>query len=353
MPLTTTKRTRRARLRPCSPRAAGAAAVASRLGAAPRRPAASSHPAERAPAGVSGAVTVSGSSTVEPISSGVAEAFKAANPDFHFTVEGPGTGDGFQRSAPARPTSPTPRARSAPKARRTCAPPPAIEYVELKVALDGLSVMTSARQHGPHLPDLRRPVRAGRPGVHRLRQLDRRRRRSRPSSARPRPSPTPRSPSPAPARSPAPTTSSSSSSSRPSPRRAARRRHHPTRLPARANDLTIIEGVAGSRDTRLGWVGFAFVEENNDRSRRSQVAGSRRGLHRADRRDHLRRHLPDLPPAVHLRQQGQGRRERPSSPPSSTTTSPTGRSSRSSRLSRTSDSARRGARPARPPGRPR
>ena len=46
---------------------------------------------------VAGEIFVSGSSTVEPISTGVAEAFAAMNPDFKYTVEGPGTGDGFKK----------------------------------------------------------------------------------------------------------------------------------------------------------------------------------------------------------------------------------------------------------------
>ena len=50
-----------------------------------------------APAGVTGSVSVSGSSTVEPISTGVAELLKESNPDFNYTIEGPGTGDGFKR----------------------------------------------------------------------------------------------------------------------------------------------------------------------------------------------------------------------------------------------------------------
>ena len=37
-----------------------------------------------------GTIFVTGSSTVEPISNGVAEAFKAANAGFDYTVEGPG-----------------------------------------------------------------------------------------------------------------------------------------------------------------------------------------------------------------------------------------------------------------------
>ena len=45
---------------------------------------------------------MTGSSTVEPISNAVAEAFKAANPGFDYTVEGPGTGDGFAKFCAGR-----------------------------------------------------------------------------------------------------------------------------------------------------------------------------------------------------------------------------------------------------------
>nr|MDJ0923010.1 substrate-binding domain-containing protein [Acidimicrobiia bacterium] len=47
--------------------------------------------------GGSTTLTISGSSTVEPITARVGEAFNAANPDIGVTVEGPGTGDGFKR----------------------------------------------------------------------------------------------------------------------------------------------------------------------------------------------------------------------------------------------------------------
>ena len=56
----------------------------------------SSEPSSAAPGtggGISGSVLVAGSSTVEPISTGVAEAFKAANPEFQYTITGEGTGD--------------------------------------------------------------------------------------------------------------------------------------------------------------------------------------------------------------------------------------------------------------------
>jgi ABC-type phosphate transport system substrate-binding protein len=88
-----------------------------------------------------GTIFVSGSSTVEPISNGVAEDFKAANSGFDYTVEGPGTGDGFAKfcagetdiSDASRPISEEEVA--------TCAAA-GIEYVELKVAIDGIAVIT-------------------------------------------------------------------------------------------------------------------------------------------------------------------------------------------------------------------
>ncbi|MGH2402187.1 MAG: substrate-binding domain-containing protein, partial [Candidatus Limnocylindria bacterium] len=45
--------------------------------------------------GLAGEIVISGSSTVEPISSIVAEDFTAENPDVQYSVDGPGTGDGF------------------------------------------------------------------------------------------------------------------------------------------------------------------------------------------------------------------------------------------------------------------
>ena len=88
-------------------------------------------------------IFVSGSSTVEPITNAVAEAFAAQNPDFEYTVEGPGTGDGFALfcngetviSDASRPM----REEEAADCAET-----GVEYVELLVAYDGLSVITSA-----------------------------------------------------------------------------------------------------------------------------------------------------------------------------------------------------------------
>lgn len=91
---------------------------------------------------VSGEVVVSGSSTVEPISSLVAENFRAENPDVNISVDGPGTSDGFELfcngeidvSDASRPIDP--------EEIKSCEKE-GIDFIELKVAIDGLSVVTS------------------------------------------------------------------------------------------------------------------------------------------------------------------------------------------------------------------
>lgn len=94
--------------------------------------------------GLSGSVFVSGSSTVEPIATAVAKLFGDANPDVAIQVEGPGTGDGFAKfCAGETDISNASRAIKAEEAE-TCATN-GVEYVELEVAVDGLSVITSAK----------------------------------------------------------------------------------------------------------------------------------------------------------------------------------------------------------------
>jgi len=91
---------------------------------------------------LSGQVVVSGSSTVEPISARVGEAFDEANPGVATSVEGPGTGDGFARfCADETDVSDASRPIKDEEAQ-TCADA-GVEFVELKVAIDGLSVITA------------------------------------------------------------------------------------------------------------------------------------------------------------------------------------------------------------------
>jgi ABC-type phosphate transport system substrate-binding protein len=88
-----------------------------------------------------GTIAVTGSSTVEPISSGVAEAFKAQNPGFNYTVEGPGTGDGFAKFC-AGEADITDASRAIRDEEKALCERAGIQFIELKVAIDGLTVMT-------------------------------------------------------------------------------------------------------------------------------------------------------------------------------------------------------------------
>jgi len=91
--------------------------------------------------GVSGEIFVSGSSTVEPVSQAVSEDFKALNPNFGFTVEGPGTGDGFALFCEG-----TSDVADASRAIRDTEAQQCLDnginYVELMIGVDALTVMT-------------------------------------------------------------------------------------------------------------------------------------------------------------------------------------------------------------------
>ena len=89
-----------------------------------------------------GAVVISGSSTVEPISSLVAEDFAAANEGFEYEVDGPGTGDGFARFC-AGETDISDASRPISEEEIADCEENGISWVELKVAIDGISVLTS------------------------------------------------------------------------------------------------------------------------------------------------------------------------------------------------------------------
>lgn len=92
---------------------------------------------------VSGAVTVSGSSTVEPISALVAEEFMAQNRNVKVTVDGPGTGDGFELFCNGEVDVADASRPIKDEEIQNCADN-GIEFIELKVGIDGLSVITPA-----------------------------------------------------------------------------------------------------------------------------------------------------------------------------------------------------------------
>ena len=122
----------------------GAATTAPSAAPESQAPAASESAASSggaAPA-VSGSIKVSGSSTVEPISTGVAEALAASNPDFSFTVKGPGTGDGFKVFCTGE-TDISDASRKIKDEEAAACKSAGVEYVELPIAYDGMTVMTN------------------------------------------------------------------------------------------------------------------------------------------------------------------------------------------------------------------
>ena len=88
-----------------------------------------------------GSIAVSGSSTVQPISQKVAEQFKDQNAGFDFTVEGPGTGDGFAQFC-AGELDIADASRPISEEETAACADAGVEYQELKVAIDGIAVMT-------------------------------------------------------------------------------------------------------------------------------------------------------------------------------------------------------------------
>ena len=90
-----------------------------------------------------GSIVISGSSTVEPISTAVAEAFSSSNPDVDIAVDGPGTGDGFQLFCEGS-TDMSNASRPIKDEEAAACESNGVEFIELKVGIDGLSVITSA-----------------------------------------------------------------------------------------------------------------------------------------------------------------------------------------------------------------
>jgi phosphate transport system substrate-binding protein len=93
---------------------------------------------------LSGSIFVSGSSTVEPITTAVAKLFSDANPNVAIQVEGPGTGDGFAKFCAGETDISNASRPIKGEEAATCAEN-GVEFIELQVAIDGLSVITSAK----------------------------------------------------------------------------------------------------------------------------------------------------------------------------------------------------------------
>lgn len=89
---------------------------------------------------LSGEIRIDGSSTVFPISEAVGEEFQIANPDVRVTVGVSGTGGGFKKFA-AGEIDISDASRPIKDTEKELAQQNGIEYIELPVAYDGLSVV--------------------------------------------------------------------------------------------------------------------------------------------------------------------------------------------------------------------
>lgn len=91
---------------------------------------------------VSGDINISGSSTVEPITARVREAFIGQNDQVNIDVDGPGTGDGFELFCQGE-TDISNASRPIKGEEIEDCEANGIEFVELEVGIDGLSVIAN------------------------------------------------------------------------------------------------------------------------------------------------------------------------------------------------------------------
>lgn len=105
-------------------------------GAQPTTAPATSAPAAR----LSGTIEIDGSSTVFPVSQAVAEEFRRGQPDVQVNVGVSGTGGGFQRFARGE-TDISDASRPIKDSEREAAVANGVEFIEMRVGTDGLSVI--------------------------------------------------------------------------------------------------------------------------------------------------------------------------------------------------------------------
>lgn len=133
---------------------AASACSSSGSSAAPTGAGASGSPstaAGSAAAALSGTVSIDGSSTVYPITEAVAEEFQKANPGVKVTAAFAGTGGGFKKfcagetdmNDASRPIKPSSGDTADAKSEQTLCKEAGIDYVELGIATDGLSVLVN------------------------------------------------------------------------------------------------------------------------------------------------------------------------------------------------------------------
>jgi phosphate transport system substrate-binding protein len=91
---------------------------------------------------LTGSIKISGSSTVLPISQLLAQQFSQDNPNVQISVDGPGTTDGFVLFCEGKTDVSDASRQISDEEIRACKDG-GVNYVELEIALDGMTVMTS------------------------------------------------------------------------------------------------------------------------------------------------------------------------------------------------------------------
>jgi phosphate transport system substrate-binding protein len=255
----------------CSSGGGGTTAPSSAAPAASESAAAESS----APAAVSGSINVSGSSTVEPISTGVAEAFKAENPDFTFTVKGPGTGDGFKVFCKGETDISDASRKIKEEEAKTCSDA-GIEYIELPIAYDGMTVMTNPSNTAVtclSFADLYALIGPESQGFKKWSDAQALAKTLGSNTTFPDADLSITGPGEESGTYDSFVELALDKIADPRGKIDPATKHTTTRADytASANDNTIIEGIASS-PTSLGWVGFAFAEENKDKVAEIQIS---------------------------------------------------------------------------------
>lgn len=223
--------------------------------------------------GLTGSIVISGSSTVEPISIAVAEKFGVREPEVDISVDGPGTGDGFEAFCEGE-TDISDASRAISEEEIEACREGSIEYLELKVANDGIAVLTSPGNDRVEdclsFTDLYALTGPESQGFDRWSDANRLSEELEGALAAPFPD--------APLEITGPGEESGTYDSFVELVLAgiaeARGQPEQTRpdYQASGDDNVVIQGIGGS-ETSLGWVGFAFYEENSEQLKAFEVAG--------------------------------------------------------------------------------
>jgi phosphate transport system substrate-binding protein len=248
--------------------------------AAPSAAGASGAPATDGGSGATGSIIVSGSSTVEPISTGVAEAFKEANPGFNYTIDGPGTGDGFKRFC-AGELDISDASRKIKDEEAALCTTAGIEYTELQIAYDGMTVMTSPENTSVtclSFPDLYALIGPESTGFANWTDAQALATELGSNTVFPDLALSVTGPGEESGTYDSFVEIALDKIADPRGKLDPETKHTTTRPDyiASANDNTIIEGIAGSPGS-LGWVGFAFAEENADKIKELGVSKDANG----------------------------------------------------------------------------